>query len=308
MLKTILGGLAFLVAALAVLFWWLLLSGSTAPKTAPDLFPIADWRAMIAETEIGERPTALTMIEIGSDVAPGFAAQAGAFGADYVVSYTSFVAETPGGQVIIGGAIDEPSAIEIRQSPEAATFYQDRYDGLLDAMVSARAIVMTHEHVDHVMAIARHPDPAGIADHVLLNADQKSALAGFTLSGALPEALQSASPALDGETTMIAPGIVIAPASGHTPGSQVVYISLQNGTEYLLIGDIVWTRDGITALKTRPVLTQFLVFDPNEDRTAVKQQVRALHDLAAAEPDLIIMPSHDQVYLRALINDGKLSE
>ncbi len=97
------------------------------------------------------------------------------------------------------------------------------------------------------------------------------------------------------------------PGRGHTPGSQMVFITLESGEELLLIGDIVWTMGSIENLKTRPVLTQYVVFKPNyEDRDAIKRQVRALHDLMLAEPDLTIIPSHDRVYLKSLPADGPI--
>ena len=313
MLKTILGGLAVLVAVLAALFWWMMLSGSTAPKTAPDLFPIADWRDMIADTEVSARPTELTMVEIGSDRFPGMAAQAGAFGTDFLVSYTSFIIDTPDGAVIVGGAVDKATADEMTQAPENAAFYPDRYNALTDAMAEARAVVITHEHIDHVMAIARHPAPEKLAPRLMLNVSQRTELPQFAQQGGIFELIDALNfnnspPALSGKTEMIAPGIVIVPTPGHTPGSQAVYVQLQDGREYLLIGDIVWTMSNIADLKTRPVLTQYLVFDPNEDREAVKEQVRALYDLTAAEPDLILVPSHDRVYLQGLVAAGQLSE
>ena len=44
------------------------------------------------------------------------------------------------------------------------------------------------------------------------------------------------------------------------------------------------------------------------DRPAVLRQIRALHDLAEAEPDLIILPAHDDAYLRQRVAEGVLAE
>ncbi|MEO1406147.1 MAG: hypothetical protein AAFV54_06610, partial [Pseudomonadota bacterium] len=168
-------------------------------------------------------------------------------------------------------------------------------------------VLMTHEHLDHVMAIARHPDPAALAPNLVLNAPQIEALPLFA-SGALDPALLSLSPRLDGFVRAIAPGVVIVPAAGHTPGSQNVYIRLQNGEEILLIGDIVWNMSAIEALKTRPVLTQYLVFRPNyEDREAIKTQVRALHDMIEANPALHVLPAHDRDWLIAAAESDGIS-
>ena len=56
----------------------------------------------------------------------------------------------------------------------------------------------------------------------------------------------------------------------------------------------------------RPVLTQYVVFDPNEDRAAIKDQIRAIHDLMADEPGLIVFPSHDRIWLEKLAAEGKI--
>ncbi|MEM9969403.1 MAG: hypothetical protein AAF755_15150, partial [Pseudomonadota bacterium] len=79
-----------------------------------------------------------------------------------------------------------------------------------------------------------------------------------------------------------------------------VFITLQNGQEILLIGDIVWNMGAIEALRTRPVLTQYVVFRPNyEDREAIRQQVGALHDMMLKDPELIVLPAHDRDWLIA---------
>ena len=51
---------------------------------------------------------------------------------------------------------------------------------------------------------------------------------------------------------------------------------------------------------------QQLFFLKNEDRAAVANEVRALHDLAAVEPALTILPAHDAVFIKQLISKGLL--
>ena len=55
------------------------------------------------------------------------------------------------------------------------------------------------------------------------------------------------------------------------------YLRTQDGSEYFLIGDIVWMMSNIEALRSRPRLLE-IVFHLGEDRKAVQRQVRALHD------------------------------
>ena len=104
----------------------------------------------------------------------------------------------------------------------------------------------------------------------------------------------------------VAPGVVVIPVPGHTPGSQLVYIRLQDGSETLLIGDVAWSLAAIETLTTRPVLTQYMVFDPDEDRTSVKAQLRALYDLMQSNPEIAVIPAHDRGHIDALVAEGRL--
>lgn len=88
----------------------------------------------------------------------------------------------------------------------------------------------------------------------------------------------------------IAPGVVLQKAAGHSPGSQVVFVMLAGGREFLFVGDIVWNRDAITELKYRPRLITDLFL--GEDRQAVLHQLRALRNLHDAG-EVAIVISHD---------------
>ena len=69
MLKWLLriGGLLILI--FGVLFWWLMLSGSDAPKQAPDVFDLDDWRSKAAApTDL--LPTEIRVLEVGHDRGP----------------------------------------------------------------------------------------------------------------------------------------------------------------------------------------------------------------------------------------------
>ena len=46
--------------------------------------------------------------------------------------------------------------------------------------------------------------------------------------------------------------------------------------------------------------------DPGRDN--VLRQLRALHDTAEANPGLVLLPAHDDAYLRDLVSSGVLSE
>ncbi len=294
-----------LLGLVFVAWWWLFISDSAAPEAAPGTFDIAEWRALSADDPVDTLASEIRWLEIGHDAVPAFAVQAGAFHGTVAMSFNAIQIVMPDRTIVIGGAVDASTADAMRQDDAAAGFDPDAYSQLVFAMLEAEQVLMTHEHVDHIMAIARHPDPNTLAPRLWLNAAQIAALPGF-VTGPMPPLYRTLDPKLDGGVQEIAPGVVVIPAAGHSPGSQLIFIRLQDGREVLLIGDVVWAMSNLVDLTTRPVLTQFVVFDPNEDRSAVKRQLRALHDLAEAEPDLIIVPSHDRAYIDTLIASGDL--
>jgi glyoxylase-like metal-dependent hydrolase (beta-lactamase superfamily II) len=97
-----------------------------------------------------------------------------------------------------------------------------------------------------------------------------------------------------------APGMALIKAPGHTPGSQMIYVVLESGSEYLLAGDAAWHMDGIRLRKGKdaPWVT--------EDRDAVMAQLNWLHELDSTEKNLAIVVSHDDQQHQQLVDRGLL--
>ena len=92
-----------------------------------------------------------------------------------------------------------------------------------------------------------------------------------------------------------APGMALIKAPGHTPGSQMIYVVLASGKEYLFVGDAAWHMDNIRLVrgKNAPFLA--------EDAKNVMDELRWLHALLDAEKNLVIVVSHDDEEHRQLI-------
>ena len=182
------------------------------------------------------------------------------------------------------------------------------------ALTTARLIVVTHEHGDHVAGVIHTPRASDLASKTLLTRRQIQTL---TTTPQVPEIALTAEAAaryriVDYEKYFaLAPGMALIEAAGHTPGSQMVFIALQSGDEYLLIGDAAWHMDGVHQVKEKdaPWIT--------EDRTSVMDQLRWLNDLSrtrspgparrrSSTPRLLIVTSHDDEQHRELIRAGSL--
>jgi len=101
-------------------------------------------------------------------------------------------------------------------------------------------------------------------------------------------------------TYPFAPGMALMKAAGHTPGSQMIYVTLESGAEYLFIGDSAWHMDGVRLMKGK---------DANwvkEDDDALMGQLVWLNGLLKTEPKLHIIASHDDEQRKQLVASGAL--
>ena len=157
-------------------------------------------------------------------------------------------------------------------------------------VATARLIVVTHEHGDHVAGVIRSPRARELAAKTILTKTQVQTL---LTSPQMPEIKLTEEMAaryvvVDYDTYWpLAAGMVLVKAPGHTPGSQMVYIALESGREYLLIGDAAWHMDGVRLVKEKdaPWIT--------EDQTAIMSQLTWLNELSRSDPSLVIVASHD---------------
>ncbi|GMT98647.1 hypothetical protein KH5H1_27660 [Corallococcus caeni] len=107
---------------------------------------------------------------------------------------------------------------------------------------------------------------------------------------------------------LLRPGVVLIKAPGHTPGTQMVYVRLVDGREFLLVGDVAWHQDNIQLPRMLPRLAQWV---GGGDAQAMAHQLRWLHDLQGTAPELHLVLAHDGAQMqdsqrRELILDGLL--
>jgi glyoxylase-like metal-dependent hydrolase (beta-lactamase superfamily II) len=171
------------------------------------------------------------------------------------------------------------------------------------AVRAAKLIVVTHEHGDHVGGVIHTPMAAELAPKTILTRTQVRTLltAPQMPEIRVTEEMAAQYVVVDYDNYWpLAPGMVLVKAPGHTPGSQMVYIALESGREYLLIGDAAWHMDGVRLVKEKdaPWIT--------EDQTNILSQLKWLNELSRSDPSLIIVASHDDDQHADLIKKGVL--
>jgi glyoxylase-like metal-dependent hydrolase (beta-lactamase superfamily II) len=101
----------------------------------------------------------------------------------------------------------------------------------------------------------------------------------------------------------LAPGIALIKAPGHTPGSQIVYVVLQSGKEYLLAGDCAWLMDNVRLVRGKDA--PWII----EDEALVMAELKWLNEVDRTEKNVSIVVSHDdeqrKQYIAAhILGDG----
>lgn len=254
----------------------------------------------------GALPLELRYVTVAESQRPRRVVLDGGSDEPYVQARTAFQLVYDGSTLMIDAGMDE----EVHRTfgmGAVEPYWPERNAAVQEALLDASLIVITHEHGDHVAGVVRSPNRRAIARHTVLTKAQAE-----TLVLAPQSPLIRLTPAQAAEYLVIdyarfhpvAPGVVLVKAPGHTPGHQMVFVRLASGTEYLLSADVTWALDGIADLTQRPQATSDRI---REDRDALRFQIRWLN-VVHNSSGVIVVPSHDSVYLSDLEQRGVITE
>jgi glyoxylase-like metal-dependent hydrolase (beta-lactamase superfamily II) len=295
-----------LVAALLVLCAGGLLLARMPPAQAQGAAPA--WTASLAAVRAtagvipGPRPLRVNILKFAESRRTKNFSVKGAAATPSVQARTAFQVVYADGTVMVDSGMDLQvhrffgRGVEEPYFPEAAREV-DR------AVRAAKLIVLTHEHGDHVAGVIRSPSAAELAAKTLLTRTQLRTLVTMPQMPEIRLTEEAAARYLVVDYDKyfpVAPGMAFIKAAGHTPGSQMVYVALQSGREYLLIGDATWHMDGVRLMrgKDAPWIT--------EDQAAVSDQLVWLNELSRTAPGLFVVASHDEEQHDELVRQGIL--
>lgn len=185
-------------------------------------------------------------------------------------------------------------------------FSDEDYELVGKALRGANMIVVSHEHADHIAGLVRGRWAADAARRALLTSEQLESLIkgpdhpGIQLSRQRAE--QFLSVKYD-QLLPISPGVVLIKAPGHSAGSQMVFVKLDNGTELLLVGDAVWVTTALERGSQKPLDVSSRL---GEDRDVLASQIQWLRQLR--HDGLYVVVAHDAPALDVLIDMGIIKD
>ncbi len=224
----------------------------------------------------------------------------------FISARTAFQVLYPEGSVMLDSGMDR----EVHQYygfGRDEPYWPDVNDEVQAALRRAQLVIITHEHGDHIAGVIRSDYRDELASKTLLTKNQVETL---SFAAQIPQIRLTPEQArdylvVDYELILpVAPGIVLIKSPGHTPGHQMVFVRLSSGEEFLFIGDIGWSLDNITELKTRPAATAARI---KEDPQALMHQMTWIKQVMN-EDGIIVVPSHDDRLLKKYIEDGLLGD
>ena len=278
-------GLGLILILCAVAYYWLFVDNRMpAGRFNLDMSAVRQAAAAIP----GAAPTAIEVETVSHTMVPHIAMVAGTDWSRIDTPRNAYRVLFPASTLSIDTGWDAATA----RSEKVDSFDAAAYVRVARAMRDAAIIVVTYEHADHLGGLLTSPDYRELLHKALITREQFDSPRVRPL--VWPGDSRTWVHALDfGKYHAVAPGVVLIKAPGHTPGSQLIYVRLANGREYLFVGDVASEAEHIQLQRSRSRLVDDFII--GSDRHAVLLQIAALHRLQEAEPAIILVPGHDAI-------------
>lgn len=282
-----------------LLFEYFLFERNSIPKVSNFALDLEIVRKL-ATSKMSQLPTQINSLIIAEGEIPDWIVVAGGAPQNFHISFTSFQVVYKDKTIIIECPFNKKLYDKFCRFEflgiKGKAFYEMNFDIMQKALLEASSILVTHEHWDHTGGIAQSPHINELMRKTVFTSEQKS---GHTMKMAnFPqEILEDYIPLKYENYHAFSPGIVLIKAPGHSCGSQMIYVQLKSGEEFLFIGDIAWNLINIKDLKNHSRIGMLLRYENGRN---LGHQLRWLFDKIFNNPKetINLVTSHDFNQLR----------
>ena len=295
-------GLTLLLALIWIAEYYLF-TENVIPKKSDFYLNLGELRRLVDAEGL---PVRLNSLIVAEGEIPDWIVVAGGAPNGFLISFTSFQVVYEDKTIVIECPFDRGlyekfcgyRLLGIRGN----RFYEENYEVMQRAVLEAECIVATHEHWDHVGGIAQSPSIGRLMKKTMLTSEQ---VHGHTIKKAgFPEGVfDDYTPLKYDRYHVLAPGIVLIKAPGHSVGSQMIFVRLRSGVEFLFIGDIGWNMVNIESLINHSRMGMLLRY---ENGSQLGHQIRWLHEKIYDNPEegVHLLTSHDSRQIEEYIRSG----
>lgn len=268
----------------------------TVKATGAGVFDVdLDHLRALAHIVPGALPVALNGIKFAASIRPRKFVIEGGDETPVTMPRTVYQVVYDDGAVMLDAGMDKATHDSFG---EGEPYDMAAFAGLKRALDTARMIVLTHYHADHVGGVVTADNADALARKTVATVDTLSWMMNQPHRPHLKiDAGQAARfIALDYRRYYpLAPGLVLIKAAGHSPDMQMAYLRLRSGEEFLHSVDAAWNMDNIRAIKGKAAPWV------KEDVPAVMAQLAWLNGVMQREPSLNILVTHDGEWLDRMI-------
>lgn len=277
----------FLIVAALLLglpYYWLLID-NRAGDAQPKPLSIAELRQAAAALP-GAAPERVELEQVAFRRLPGDLFAAGSGMKRRLIGVMAWRLPVAGkGPIMIDSGLDQAAA----EAMGMEQFKPAAWQRVVASLNQASLILITHEHPDHLGGVVTL-GKREVLGRVAFNGQQLPGNRWTDLltwpAPPLPE------PVVTGAAIKpVAPGVVVIPAPSHTPGSQMVFVRLSDGREFLFAGDIATMAQSWQEQRARSRLIGDWLAP--EDRGEVYAWLKTIRALKTAAPGLVVIPGHD---------------
>ncbi len=264
----------------------------------------------LATSEQRQLPTHLNSLIVAEGEIPDWIVVAGGAPHNFHISFTSFQVVYKDKTIIIECPFNKALYDKFCRFKllgiKGNAFYEKNFNIMQKALLEADFILVTHEYWDHIGGIAQSPYINELMRKAVLTSEQ---ISGHTIKMAnFPQdVLDDYIPFEYDQYHVLVPGIVLIKAPGHSYGSQMIYVQLKNGEEFLFIGDIAWNLINIKHLTNHSRIGMLIRY---ENGGLLGHQLRWLFDNIWNNPEesINLVASHDLKQLEYYRRSGLIGD